>query len=158
MLPKKNTRGLSDHSYGIDSDQLPNRSAALPHEKSGPRFGYWGGVWLQKRLQVTVIARDRYHWVGLLDWRLPRASNLILRWLSLKNWQVAVTSKSINSSIPPALNKWGYTDKQIEEIIRYTRGAGTIKGGPYINPETLKSKGFTEEILAKVEGSLPQDF
>jgi ribonucleoside-diphosphate reductase alpha chain len=66
--------------------------------------------------------------------------------------------KIINQSLPPALEKLGYSDEQISEIVKYAKGAGTLAGSPYINHESLKSKGFTEEVLQKIENSLPSVF
>src|SRR5262249_31710959 len=36
--------------------------------------------------------------------------------------------KIINASIPPALARLGYSPKQIDDIVRYCRGAGTLSG------------------------------
>jgi ribonucleoside-diphosphate reductase alpha chain len=66
--------------------------------------------------------------------------------------------KIINQSVPPALEKLGYTPKQIEAIIQYCRGSGTLRGAPQINHDTLRSKGFNEEMLDKIEGQLLQAF
>ncbi|HXD87490.1 MAG TPA: vitamin B12-dependent ribonucleotide reductase, partial [Urbifossiella sp.] len=66
--------------------------------------------------------------------------------------------KIINQSVPPALAKLGYTPGQIEDVVRYCRGAATLQGCPHINPASLKAKGFTDEVLAKVEESLPGAF
>src|SRR5262249_161217 len=66
--------------------------------------------------------------------------------------------KIINASIPPALKKLGYSDKQIEDIVRYCPGAGTLKGCPHIHAETLKGKGFTEEMIRTVEANIPAAF
>lgn len=66
--------------------------------------------------------------------------------------------KIINQSIPPALKKLGYSQEQINEIVRYARGSGTLKGSPFINEESLKSKGFTPEIIQKIENELPTVF
>jgi ribonucleoside-diphosphate reductase alpha chain len=66
--------------------------------------------------------------------------------------------KIINGSIPPALEKLGYSASQIDEIIRYCRGAGSLEKAPHINHETLKAKGFTDEVLKKIESALPQAF
>ena len=46
--------------------------------------------------------------------------------------------KIINASVPPALANLGYTPKQIDDIVRYCLGAGTLDGCPHINPETLR--------------------
>jgi len=66
--------------------------------------------------------------------------------------------KIINQSIPPALKKLGYSEKEIEDIIRYVRGSGTLAGCPGINHESLTKKGFTSEIIDKLELSLPGAF
>lgn len=62
--------------------------------------------------------------------------------------------KIINQSVPPALKRMGYSEKKIQEIVNYCRGAGTLRGAPEINHESLKAKGFNDEILDKVEGQL----
>ena len=66
--------------------------------------------------------------------------------------------KIINQSVPPALRRLGYAPWQIEDIVRYVRGAGTLEGCPHINPGTLKAKGFTDEILQRIEEQLPTAF
>ncbi|MBV9079953.1 MAG: vitamin B12-dependent ribonucleotide reductase, partial [Elusimicrobia bacterium] len=66
--------------------------------------------------------------------------------------------KIINSSIPPALKKLGYSDGEVDAVVRHTRGAGTLVGAPHINPESLRAKGFTDEAQAKLEKALPQAF
>jgi ribonucleoside-diphosphate reductase alpha chain len=66
--------------------------------------------------------------------------------------------KIINASIPPALARLGYTPEQIEDIVRYCRGTGTLEKCPHINPASLKAKGFTDEVLRRVEGQLAAAF
>ncbi|MFA6978116.1 MAG: vitamin B12-dependent ribonucleotide reductase [Ignavibacteriaceae bacterium] len=66
--------------------------------------------------------------------------------------------KIINASIPPALERLGYNASQIDEIIKYGVGHGTLVAGPYINHESLKAKGFTEDALKKIEEMLPSVF
>lgn len=66
--------------------------------------------------------------------------------------------KIINTSVPPALTRLGYSRQQVEEIIRYCQGSGTLKGCPHINPASLKAKGFTDDLLQKVEAQLPAAF
>ena len=62
--------------------------------------------------------------------------------------------KIINSSIPPALARLGYTPSQIDDIVRYCRGAATLEGCPHLPPASLRARGFTDEILAKIEAQL----
>ncbi len=66
--------------------------------------------------------------------------------------------KIINASIPPALARLGYTLLQIEDIVRYCRGSGTLAGCPHINPVSLKAKGFTDDAIERIESLLPGAF
>jgi ribonucleoside-diphosphate reductase alpha chain len=66
--------------------------------------------------------------------------------------------KIINSSVPPALERLGYTPRQIEDIARYSRGRGTLQGCPHINRAGLKARGFTDDVLQRVEAQLPSAF
>ena len=66
--------------------------------------------------------------------------------------------KIINASVPPALAKLGYTQRQIEDIVRYCRGTGTLQNCPHINRSALKAKGFTDDILKTIESQLPGAF
>jgi len=66
--------------------------------------------------------------------------------------------KIINQSVPTALRKLGYAEKQISDIINYTKGTGTLKQAPFINHQSLEKKGFTAESLQKLESALPAVF
>jgi ribonucleoside-diphosphate reductase alpha chain len=66
--------------------------------------------------------------------------------------------KIINASIPPALARLGYTSEQVAAIVRYCRGTGTLDKCPHINPASLKAKGFTDDVLHRVEAQLPAAF
>jgi len=66
--------------------------------------------------------------------------------------------KIINESVPPALKNLGHTAKEINEIIKYTKGHGSLVGCPHINAQSLTGKGFTKDVLNKIEKSLPSVF
>ncbi len=66
--------------------------------------------------------------------------------------------KIINGSVPPALARLGYSPKQVEEIVRYCRGTGTLEGCPHVNAASLKAKGFPDEVLLGIETQLPMVF
>ena len=51
----------------------------------------------------------------------------------------------VNESVPAALKNLGYNKHEVKSIINYVNGRATFKGAPYINYETLASKGFTRE-------------
>ncbi len=66
--------------------------------------------------------------------------------------------KIVNQSVQKALHKLGYSDKQIEDIEKYTKGHGTLIGCPSINYKSLLNKGFTEEKLREIEKMLDNVF
>ncbi|MBV1889172.1 MAG: adenosylcobalamin-dependent ribonucleoside-diphosphate reductase, partial [Proteobacteria bacterium] len=66
--------------------------------------------------------------------------------------------KIINRTIPEALGKLGYDRPQVNEIISYAVGHGTLQDAPGVNHDTLRSKGFTDELLEKVELGLEASF
>jgi ribonucleoside-diphosphate reductase alpha chain len=66
--------------------------------------------------------------------------------------------KIINQAVPEALGKLGYGPAQVAEIEAYAVGHGSMRQAPAINHATLRAKGFTEAVLAKVEGSLKSAF
>ncbi len=66
--------------------------------------------------------------------------------------------KIINQSVPPALKRLGYRHDQIQDIVNYCVGTGSLNDSPHINSQSLKAKGFTEEIVSRIELELPKVF
>ncbi|GGE41863.1 vitamin B12-dependent ribonucleotide reductase [Actibacterium pelagium] len=66
--------------------------------------------------------------------------------------------KIINRSVPAALEKLGYGSAQIEEIISYAVGHGTLGNAPVINHTSLVGHGFGQVQLDKIEAALPTAF
>jgi ribonucleoside-diphosphate reductase alpha chain len=66
--------------------------------------------------------------------------------------------KIINASIPPALERLGYSAAEIEEIVRYCRGAGSLHGCPHINPAALKAKGLPDDVIKSIEAQVAGAF
>jgi ribonucleoside-diphosphate reductase alpha chain len=66
--------------------------------------------------------------------------------------------KIINTSIPPALRKLGYSDEQIQDIERYCLGRGTLDGAPGVSSEKLREKGFSDTEIQKINASLSNAF
>ncbi len=66
--------------------------------------------------------------------------------------------KIINRTVPSALKGLGYSDAELDAIINYAVGYGTLKDAPGINHESLKAKGFTDDILSTIEASLGATF
>ncbi len=66
--------------------------------------------------------------------------------------------KIINRSVPAALEKLGYASHEIEEIIAYAVGHGSLGNAPGINHTTLIGNGFGPEEIDKIEAALPSAF
>lgn len=66
--------------------------------------------------------------------------------------------KIINSSVPLALKNLGYTESEIDGIIKYAIGHATLEGAPHINFESLKFRGFTEEEIQKLDKAVAGAF
>ena len=66
--------------------------------------------------------------------------------------------KIINRSVPAALEKLGYNSAQIEEVIAYAVGHGTMGNAPAINHTTLIGHGFGQNEIEKIEKALPSAF
>ncbi len=66
--------------------------------------------------------------------------------------------KIINRSVPAALERLGYSSAQIEEIIAYAVGHGTIGNAPGVNHTSLAGHGFGAQELAKVDAALEGAF
>ncbi|MBV7379368.1 vitamin B12-dependent ribonucleotide reductase [Maritimibacter dapengensis] len=66
--------------------------------------------------------------------------------------------KIINRSVPAALETLGYGSAQIEEIIAYAVGHGSLGNAPGINSQTLMNKGFGRAEIEKLEQGLASAF
>lgn len=147
--------GLSIRPVGIDPQHCPPDLLQAAREEAdraltlGEQFGY-------RNAQVTVIAPTGT--IGLLMDCDTTGIEPDFALVKFKKLAGGGYFKIINQSIPPALKTLGYPAEQIEMIVRYCRGTGTLAGCPSIHPEILRAKGFTEEALAKLEAALPQVF
>ena len=66
--------------------------------------------------------------------------------------------KIINGTVPNALKTLGYSPSQIGEIEAYAVGHGTLDGAPAIDHAALAARGFTPEVIARVEDALGSAF
>ncbi len=66
--------------------------------------------------------------------------------------------KIINQSVPQALRNLKYTETQIEEIVNFAKGHATLKGAPFINNETLASKGFQPAEIDRLNAAMGSAF
>jgi len=154
-VPNEEYEGLSIHPMGINPKHCPSdllKAAREDADKAlelGTQHGY-------RNAQVTVIAPTGT--IGLVMDCDTTGVEPDFALVKFKKLAGGGYFKIINQSIPPALEKLGYNNDQITEIVKYAKGSGTLNGCPYINPESLKAKGFTDEALAKIEKQLPGVF
>jgi len=154
-VPTEEYEGLTISPIGIDPKYCPSdllRSAREDADKAlemGTKYGF-------RNAQVTVIAPTGT--IGLLMDCDTTGLEPDFALVKFKKLAGGGYFKIINQSTPPALERLGYNNDQINEIIKYAKGSGSLTGSPYINQESLKSKGFTEEAITKIEKALPAVF
>jgi ribonucleoside-diphosphate reductase alpha chain len=153
--PPGEYEGLSIKPMGIDPEQCPRflleaaRREADRMLELGEKYGY-------RNAQVTCIAPT-----GTIGLAMDCDTTGIEPDFALVKFKKLAGGgyfKIINSSVPLALAKLGYSSEQIRDIELYCRGHGTLHGCPYINPETLRARGFTDAVLSQIEELLPTVF
>ncbi|QDU20123.1 vitamin B12-dependent ribonucleotide reductase [Urbifossiella limnaea] len=143
--------GLTVTPVGIDARYCPPDLLAAARFESdrmlelGERHGF-------RNAQVTVVAPTGT--IGLIMDCDTTGIEPDFALVKFKKLAGGGYFKIINQSVPPALVKLGYAPWQVDDIVRHCRGAATLQGCPHINPSSLKAKGFTDEIILKVEETL----
>ena len=66
--------------------------------------------------------------------------------------------KIVNQSVPAALRRLGYAEREVQEIVAYVSGTNTLLAAPVINRRTLKERGLVDSDFAKIEAALPGVF
>jgi len=66
--------------------------------------------------------------------------------------------KIINRCVPEALTTLGYSQGQIDDIIAYAVGHGTLEGANALSHGALRSKGFGDDQINAIEASLESAF
>jgi ribonucleoside-diphosphate reductase alpha chain len=62
--------------------------------------------------------------------------------------------KIVNQSVPKALQRLGYTEAQITDIVSYVTGTNTFTGAPHCGRKALLENGLTEREIEKAEEAL----
>jgi len=153
--PKADYEGLSITPLGINAEHCPPDLLKAAREDAdrmlalGEKHGY-------RNAQVTVLAPTGT--IGLVMDCDTTGIEPDFALVKFKKLAGGGYFKIVNQSVPPALRKMGYSEAQSEAIVRYAVGTGTLAGCKDINPASLKAKGFTDEVLAKIEAALPTAF
>ena len=146
---------LSIPPMGIDSRHCPPDllKAAQEDADRALRLGEKHGF---RNAQVTVIAPTGT--IGLLMDCDTTGIEPDFALVKFKKLAGGGYFKIINQSIPPALRRLGYEETQANEIVNYVKGHGRLEGSPCINSELLKHKGFTDDVLHRIEEHLSTAF
>jgi len=154
-VPKEEFENLSIMPMGINPEYCPSDLLKAAREDSdialelGVLYGF-------RNAQVTVIAPTGT--IGLVMDCDTTGIEPDFALVKFKKLAGGGYFKIINQSVPPALKRLGYNQDQSKEIVKYAKGAGTLEGCPYINYESLRAKGFTDELLNRIETILPSVF
>ncbi len=147
--------GLSIIPMGINRKYCPDDLLKAAREDAdlaltlGEQYGY-------RNAQVTVIAPTGT--IGLVMDCDTTGVEPDFALVKFKKLAGGGYFKIINESVPPALRKLGYTEHEIEDIVKYSKGHGTLFGCPHINTQSLSEKGFTADVITQIEKSLPSVF
>ena len=137
-----------DEAYKLNEIACPQNLLKAAHEdwdacvQTGEQFGY-------RNSQISVIAPT-----GTIGFLMDCDTTGIepdFALVKFKKLAGGGSLKIVNQAVPKALAHLDYPLSQIDEIVAYIVGTGTLKGVPYINERTLKDKGFTDEDLRKIE-------
>jgi ribonucleoside-diphosphate reductase alpha chain len=147
--------GLTISPLGIQADQCPQdllKAAQQSWDRAlelGEQYGY-------RNAQSTVIAPTGT--IGLVMDCDTTGIEPDFALVKFKKLAGGGYFKIINQSLPPALRNLGYSPTQIQDIITYATGTRTLKQAPFINHETLQTKGFDRTALDRIEATLDGAF
>lgn len=152
---RKEYEGLSIYPMGISKKYCPDDLLEAAREdadkalKLGEKYGY-------RNAQVTVLAPTGT--IGLLmdcDTTGVEPDYALVKFKKLAGGGYF---KIINESVPHSLRRLGYTESEINDIIKYVKGYGSLIDCPHINPQSLSDKGFKKDVIKLLEKSLPAVF
>ena len=153
--PASDYEGLEIKPVGISPKDCPNyllKAATNAWDQAlqlGEQYGY-------RNAQTTVIAPTGT--IGLLMDCDTTGVEPDFALVKFKKLSGGGYFKIVNECVPMALETLGYNTAEIDAIVKYAKGNGTLNGCPSVNPETLKAKGFNTTDLAKIEAQLPAAF
>ncbi|MBX7212978.1 MAG: adenosylcobalamin-dependent ribonucleoside-diphosphate reductase, partial [Thermoflexales bacterium] len=140
--PAGDYEGLSMAAHGIDPEYCPSDLLRAAREDAD-RMLSLGEAHGFRNAQVTVIAPTGT--IGLVMDCDTTGIEPDFSLVKFKKLAGGGYFKIINQSLPPALRKLGYSDSQIEDIVRYAKGSATLKGSPGVTVERLRERGFNSD-------------
>ncbi|MFQ5623276.1 MAG: vitamin B12-dependent ribonucleotide reductase, partial [Paracoccaceae bacterium] len=148
--------GLAISPVALDHDNCPDgrllNFAHLAWDEAlelGEKYGY-------RNAQATVIAPTGT--IGLVMDCDTTGIEPDFALVKFKKLAGGGYFKIINRSVPAALEALGYASAQIEEMVAYAVGHGTMGNAPGINHTTLLGHGFGPSEIERIEAALPTAF
>ena len=144
-----------DAAYAVDRDACPVElyRAACDDWDDAVRLGEENGF---RNAQATVLAPTGT--IGLLMDCDTTGVEPDFALVKFKKLAGGGYFKIVNQTVPRALIRLGYTEREMHEIVAFISGTNTLLTAPHINRRTLKEKGFTDAEIGKVEGAIPGVF
>ncbi len=149
-------RKHKEAAYKIDATKAPlsfTKAAKESWDRAvtlGEKHGY-------RNAQVTVLAPTGT--IGLLMDCDTTGIEPDFALVKFKKLAGGGYFKIVNQSVQGALRNLGYNETQIKDIITYVLGTMEFNSDvPYLNEAFLKSKGFNDADIAKLEKTLPGTF
>ncbi len=146
---------LSIKPVGINSKYCPDymlKAACKSWDEAvmlGEKYGY-------RNAQTTVIAPTGT--IGLVMDCDTTGVEPDFALVKFKKLSGGGYFKIINQSVPAALKKLGYNEREVESIVNYAKGSASLHGAPHINPQSLSEKGFIGEEIQKLENGMASAF
>jgi ribonucleoside-diphosphate reductase alpha chain len=153
---KRDYEGLSVRPVALDAARISDQALLEAARAAWDQALEWGEAYGFRNAQTTVIAPTGT--IGLVMDCDTTGIEPDFALVKFKKLAGGGYFKIINRMVPHALKVLGYKPEQIEDVVRYAVGRGTLDGAPGINHETLAAKGFTPEILERLEHALPAAF
>jgi ribonucleoside-diphosphate reductase alpha chain len=153
---KKDYEGLSVRPVALDSAQIPFAGLADAATTAWDRAIKLGEAHGYRNAQTTVIAPTGT--IGLVMDCDTTGIEPDFALVKFKKLAGGGYFKIINRMVPRALKTLGYGSDEIEAIVRYAVGRGSLKTAPEINHDSLRAKGFTDAELERLEQALPSAF
>jgi len=147
---------LAINPVPLDADACPQASLVTAARKAWTRALELGEQHGYRNAQSTVIAPTGT--IGLVmdcDTTGIEPDFAIVKFKKLAGGGYF---KIINRVVPAALQTLGYDQGQVEEIVRYAVGHGTLKGAPAIGHDSLADKGFGKEQIDALEQAVISAF
>ncbi len=140
----------------LDESDLSDKSLAQAARKAWDKAVELGEAHGYRNAQATVVAPTGT--IGLVMDCDTTGIEPDFALVKFKKLAGGGYFKIINQAVPEALRTLKYTPEQIEQIIGYAVGHGTLSDAPALNHAQLKAKGFGDEQIAKIEGGLASAF